>query len=317
MTEQGYKAFRESAALLDLSGRGKLRASGEDRARLLHAMTTNHIQEMQPGQGRYVFFLNAQGRIQCDANMLAMADHFLIDTEPETHEKLYKHLDSYIIADDVVLEDLTAATATLSIEGPHAERILSAIGAPVPGEPMASVAWSAKLAARLNSTGMPGYFLMVPAEEKDALIGELVKAGAVPADSDDARIVRIENGKPRYGEDILETVIPQETQVMYSVHFNKGCYLGQEIVERVRSRGRLNRMLVSLDIETQTPPPADTKVTVDEKEAGRITSAVFSPNRGKVVAFAYLRAERVEATNLMVEGAPAGGVRRPLNQPEI
>src|SRR5579864_2123590 len=97
----GYRALRDSAALLDLSDRGRIRVTGEDRARLLHAMTTNHVEQMKPGDGIYVFFLNAQGRILADAVLLCFEDHFLLDTAPETRQPLYAHLDQYIIADDV------------------------------------------------------------------------------------------------------------------------------------------------------------------------------------------------------------------------
>ena len=112
----GYAALREDAAWLDLSGRGKIRATGEDRARLLHAMTTNQVETLKPGEGCYAFFLSAQGRILADVNLLCFEDHFLLDTEPETRTKVYEHLDRYIIADDVTLEDQTDRIATIAIE---------------------------------------------------------------------------------------------------------------------------------------------------------------------------------------------------------
>ena len=116
----GYTALRESAAWIDLAGRGVIRLTGEDRARLLHAMTTNQVEKLQPGSGCYAFFLNAQGRILADVNILCFEDHFLLDTEPEVRTKVYEHLDRYIIADDATLEDRSAATAVLAIEGPRA-----------------------------------------------------------------------------------------------------------------------------------------------------------------------------------------------------
>jgi tRNA-modifying protein YgfZ len=116
----GYEALISGAALLDLSKRGRIRVTGEDRARLLHAMTTNHVQQMKPGDGIYVFFLNAQGRILADAYVLCFEDHFLLDTAPETREVVYGHLDQYIIADDVTLEDVTEQTFSLGLEGPKA-----------------------------------------------------------------------------------------------------------------------------------------------------------------------------------------------------
>src|SRR5260370_5428033 len=99
----GYNALANGAAILDLSSRGRIRVTGEDRARLLHAMTTNHVQQLKPGEGLYAFFLNAQGRILADAYVLCFEDHLLLDTEPETRTVVYQHLDRYIIADDVTL----------------------------------------------------------------------------------------------------------------------------------------------------------------------------------------------------------------------
>src|SRR5437868_9801799 len=124
----GYQALREHAAWLDVSERGKIRASGQDRARLLHAMTTQHVEQMKPGEGAYAFFLNAQGRILGDVNLFCFEDSFLLDTEPETRQKLFEHLDRYIIADDVTLEDQTNETATIAIEGPQAPALLAQLG---------------------------------------------------------------------------------------------------------------------------------------------------------------------------------------------
>ena len=137
----GYSALREHAAWIDLSSRGKIRASGEDRARLLHAMTTNHVEQLKPGEGCYAFFLNAQGRILGDVNLLCFEDHFLLDTEPETRGKLFEHLDRYIIADDVTLKDETDRTATIAVEGPEAVAVLAKLGAPVPQASYATAAW--------------------------------------------------------------------------------------------------------------------------------------------------------------------------------
>src|SRR5258708_5905046 len=116
----GYEALRNGAVWLDLSARGKIKATGEDRARLLHAMTTNHVESLAPGTGCYAYFLSAQGRILADVNLLCRTDHFLLDTEPETREKLFSHLDSFVIADDVTLEDVTPTLATVALEGPEA-----------------------------------------------------------------------------------------------------------------------------------------------------------------------------------------------------
>lgn len=280
----GYEALRQAAAWMDLSLRGRIRATGEDRKRLLHAMTTNHVEQMQPGDSLYAFFLNAQGRILADAWIYCGEDHLLLDTEPETRRKVFEHLDRFIIADDVTLEDVTEETAEIAVEGPQSHQ------APRRG-----------LVLHGSSTGQPGFRLIVPAGEKEALLEELRRYGIVEATAEEARAVRIENGLPRYGEDITESQIVHETRQLHAVHFNKGCYLGQEIVERVRARGQVHRMLYPLRVDSQLPPGAGEKVFSGGEECGFVTSAVFSPAQGCVRALAYLR----KVDSLSVAGAAA------------
>ena len=295
-----YQALLNGAAWIDLSTRGKIRAASEDRARLLHAMTTNHIQQLVPGQGCYAFFLSAQGRILSDVNLFCLPEYFLLDTEPETRQKLFDHLDKFIIADDVTLEDVTANLATVNVEGPLSEQILVSLSAPIPAAPWGIEPWGNRWVARVNSTGSEGFSLFTPTDEKADLIAQLESAGAVEADAETADVVRLEHGKPRYGIDITETQIPQETQQMHALHFSKGCYLGQEIVERVRSRGHVNKMLTALEIEAKDAPISGTKVQSAGKDVGEITSAAFSPSRGKVVALAMLRVDGLTAKELTV-----------------
>jgi aminomethyltransferase len=281
----GYRALRERAAWLDLSARGKIFAGGMDSARLLHAMSTNHIEGLAPGAGCYVFFLNAQGRIKGDAVVLRLADRFLLDTEPETRERLYRHLDKYIIAEDVTLEDVTAQMATIGVEGPDAAGALRALGAAVPEEDYAHTEWDKKTVQKVSWTGGPGYRIYLPVGEKTALVTALGQ----PATEHEANIVRLEHGRPRYGVDISDMALPQETGQMHAVHFEKGCYLGQEIVERIRSRGHVNRLLTSLKLEGSEPPAPGTRLGTGAHAGAEITSAEFSPATGKVVALAYVR----------------------------
>ncbi|MFN3326056.1 MAG: YgfZ/GcvT domain-containing protein [Bryobacteraceae bacterium] len=303
---KGYQALREGAAWIDLSSRGKIRAAGEDRKRLLHAMTTNQVEPLEPGQGSYAFFLTAQGRILGDVNILCLEDALLLDTEPETCERLHQHLDKFIIADDVTLENSTARIVTIGVEGPGAEALLAGLGAPIPAADRSFTHWGDRIVARINVTGGPGFFLLVPAETRDEVVKELEGAGAVEATAEDVRTVRLENGKPRYGEDITQSNLPQETQQMQALNFQKGCYLGQEIVERVRSRGHVNRKLVQVLLDaTEVPPPGTKVLTGEGKEAGELTSAAWSPAVSKVVALGYLRAEHlVSPSALTVAGIP-------------
>jgi folate-binding protein YgfZ len=287
----GYSALRTGAAWLDLSARGKIKLTGEDRARLLHAMTTNHIQQLTPGTGCYAFFLTAQGRILSDANILCRPDHFLLDLEPETREKIYQHLDHYIIADDVTIEDVTEQTAIIAVEGPKSQDVLQAAGAPTPDAEYGTAEWGTRLVARLSATGSPGFFIFAPAAEKEKLLAEIEAAGAVAADAEAFLVVRLEHGRARYGEDLNERFLAQEANQKHALHFSKGCYLGQEIVERVRSRGQVHRMLMPVQLDTKETPPAGTKLQAGETNVAEITSAAYSPALDKVVALAYVRTE--------------------------
>ncbi len=304
MNSLAYEALRQHAAWIDLSGRGKIRLTGEDRARLLHAMTTNHVQQLTPGTGCYAFFLTANGRVLSDVNLFCLPEYFLLDTEPETDRRVFEHLDKFIIADDVTLEDVTETTATVNLEGPEAEEMLEFLKAPIPEPPYGIVAWADRFIARVSSTGADGFSIFLPVEQKADLIAQLESAGAVEADRDTADVMRIENAKPRYGVDITEALIPQETQQMQALHFSKGCYLGQEIVERVRSQGHITKQLTPMEIDTEEAFDGPIKIIADGKEAGEITSSAFSPARNKVVALGILRVKAMTAKDLTANGAP-------------
>jgi aminomethyltransferase len=301
MDLNAYNAFRSGAAYVDLTGRGVIRVVGEDRARLLHAMCTNHVQNMVPGDGCYAFFLTAQGRIVADAHIYSMPDYFLLDTEPESRTKLMEHLDKFIIADDVVLRDFTDSTAVLALEGPRAGEILSALGA-LPGhKPCSLVEWGHVLLTHCSYAGGEGYTLFVPVEQKDNIVEQLISAGAVRGDIEAFDALRIANGQPRYGVEITETSIPQETQQMHAVHSNKGCYLGQEIVERVRSRGHVNRLLTQVQVNGPALAKG-TKVQAGGKDVGEIVSSANVPGTDTSVAFGIIRAEALQPGAVLSAG---------------
>ena len=146
----------------------------------------------------------------------------------------------------------------------------------------------------------------MPTEQKAAVIARLVQAGFPEATAEEARIVRIESGRPRYGEEITERYLVQETGQLHAVNFSKGCYLGQEIVERVRSRAQIHRVLRRLEIDTSEAPPAGTKLKSGDADAAEIVSAVFSPALGKTVAMAYVRTPFAEpGTSITLDGISA------------
>jgi len=287
----GYEALRTTAAWIDLSDRGKIRVTGEDRARLLHAMSTNDVQHLAPGEGVYAFFLTSVGRILADSYIYNLGESLFLDTGPETAGKLAAHLDKYIIADDAVLENETEQWACIGLEGPRAVEIASQTGISVADAAYAVRHWQSGFTSRVSSTGAGGFRLFVPSTFRSELVEKLEAADVPQARAPEARIVRIENGIPQYGDEISERYLVQETQQMHAIHPNKGCYLGQEIVERVRSRGQVHRMLMRVRIHASNVPPPGTKLIAGTENAAEIASAEFSPALGEVVGLAYVRAE--------------------------
>jgi len=277
------------AVLFELENRGRIRAGSEDCKRLLHAMTTNHVEQLAPGQGCYAFFLNANGRILSDVNILAASDSLLLDVEPASRDVVLAHLDKFIIADDVTLTDETPQWTTLAVEGPDAAGLLAAAEIPVPSAELDSLPWAGRLVVKASYTGQPGYWILVSPLDAPIVREALLLAGAAELTFAQAESTRIAHGKPRFGVDFGEAHLVQETQLMHAVHFQKGCYLGQEIVERVRSRGQVHRRLVSFRIAGDSPVPAHTKVMAGEKEAGEITSS--TPLDGETAAIGIVRAE--------------------------
>lgn len=298
---KGYESLQRTSAWYDASARGRIKVTGEDRARLLHAMTTNQVQELKPGEGCYAFFLSAQGRILSDVAILCREDHFLLDTEPETREKIFQHLDQFIIADDVMLEDISASTVCIEIEGPQAEGHLRSLGAQPPEKDFSSVDWAGSLLYRVDDER---YRIVAAPEDRAALIARL----GDEADAEAARVVRLERAIPRYGEDITERHLLQETRQMHAVNFTKGCYIGQEIVERVRSRGAVHKGLAPVEIALNEAPAAGTEILDDAGvKCGEMMSSAFSPALGKVVGLAYLRTDQLgpAAKPMKVLGAAA------------
>jgi tRNA-modifying protein YgfZ len=250
-------------------------------------------------------FPDAQGRILADVHILCREEDFLLDTEPETRQKVYTHLDQFIIADDVTLEDLSGSLTTVALEGPAAGDLLTAAGAPVPQAPYANAPWGNRVVARISYTGTNGFLIFLPSEER----AELVSAWA-EADLAAAEVLRLENGKPRYSVDITDRYLAQEANQTHALHFSKGCYLGQEIVERVRSRAQLHRRLLPVHFDATEPLAAGTKFESGGKPAGEITSTAYSPALGKVVGLAYVRMDFKPGDSVSA-GSVAGQVVNP------
>ena len=303
---RSYTALRHGAAWHDATSRGRLRATGEDRLRLIHAISSNDVEGLAPGCGTYAFFLDARGRIQADSSIFVAEDHVLIDSEPEVAGSLREHIESYIIMDDVVLEDIAPETALIAVAGQEAGDAIAALGLGTAPEPLRFGASGDVWVFGAPKPGIGGYWIMAPASKRRTLAAMLRARGVLEATDREWDAHRVMNWVPRFGTDFGPANIPHETRQFNAVSFSKGCYTGQEIVERVRSRGRVRRQLVGVELDAEDVP-RDLTVRHQGKPVGELTSPTPGLEPGDHArGFAILRgAASAAGATVQVGGRPA------------
>ncbi|MEO6828570.1 MAG: folate-binding protein, partial [Acidobacteriaceae bacterium] len=295
--------------MYDLGWKSFLRCAGRDRVRWLNGMVTNSVKDLKENAGCYAFVLNAQGRIQGDLDIYRRAadpDALWLQTDRAQLEPLTKFVRRYIIMDQVTLEPANEWTA-IGVAGPAAKDRLAALGIAelAPGH-LAETTWQdhAIVAVAAYSPGVPRYEIWIePAAVLD-LWNALKADGAVLCGSTAVEHLRILEGIPAYGVDIVDRDLVQETNQMRALNFNKGCYLGQEIVERIRSRGSVHRTFSGFQVQGN-PPSAKTPVISGEKSVGELTSAacIYIPEVGeRVLALGFLRREALESSEILTAG---------------
>jgi len=306
-----FAALRSGAAVYDLGRRAKLRVTGNDRVRWLNGMVTNNIRDLEENRGNYDFLLNAQGHILADMYVYNRDDHFLIDTDLAQAPRVLELFEKYIIMDEVETADASDKLTAIGLSGPKAEFILSSLGLgiPVGHLAVATVPWQdAGIAlVRKDNPARDEFEMWLPPAEVAGLWRSLVSAGAVPAGYEALELIRVADGLPRFGQDIREKDLPQETAQQRALNFNKGCYLGQEIVERIHARGAVHRSLSGVELPHGTPAAPGAKVTAAGKEVGQLTSVAQLPNGSRrTLALGYLRREAARpGTEVEIDGAKA------------
>ncbi|MBV9436649.1 MAG: aminomethyltransferase family protein [Acidobacteria bacterium] len=295
-----FRELAEGCALYDLGWRAKIEVKGEDRVRWLNGMVTNNVKDLPVGRGNYNFVLNPQGRILGDLYAYNFGDHFLLDTERSQVEALPKLFEHFIIMDDVELADKSEALAAIGLQGRCAPSALKAAGLSDPGiEPMqiATLNWNSTTVylTRMVSDDFLTYELWGTPTVLAALWKELLESGAKPVGSEALEKFRVAIGFPKYGTDIRERDLPQETEQKHALNFTKGCYIGQEIVERIRSRGNVHRKFQAFVLEGEVPERG-AKLEADGKEVGELTSVARIPTSDgeRPVALGYIRREALE-----------------------
>lgn len=299
-----YRIVTTGAGWIDKTPRGRLRFDGRDGASFLHALLTNDVQGLRPGQGAYALYLTPQGRVIADLRVHQRADHLLVDVPPGLAAPLVARFDQLIFAEDVRLADASTELGQLAVMGPAAAGALaSAFGVEaltLGALPIWShIDISGGFIARTDDVTLPSFDAFFPSAQAADVIGRLGAGGVVMMPDALRESLRIEAGRPVFGADVTEETIPLEAGLVdRAISLTKGCYVGQEVIVRVlhRGGGRVARLLVKLEFDPSVtePPRVGTPLSVDGRDVGRVTSSAWSPVRDRGMALGYVRRELAE-----------------------
>jgi folate-binding protein YgfZ len=315
--EKEYRAARESVALFDTNWYEILSLTGRDRVKYMHAITSNDIQKLADGSGTLALLLTPQGRILAELEIYALPEKLLVLSHASQRERTVSTLKKYIIGSQVQVEDLTDKMGSVAVEGPRAAPVIEETC----GVKLADVAEMSIREITVESTpcylvrrshfGQPGAELIASRDMLTTLWSKLLASvrahGGEPIGMAALNALRLEAGRPWFPADFNDAMIPHEAALENThISFNKGCYTGQEIVERVRSRGHVNRKRVSLQFSTSQLPAPGSKLRAGEAEVGFVTSAAFSPAAGTAIGMGYVRREHfAPGTTVELDGATA------------
>ena len=286
---QDYETLRNGCGLVDRSERGKLALTGAATKEFLQGQLTNDTSLLSPGTGLYAAFLTQKGKMQGDVRVLDAGDELLLDTERPALQALFNMIRSFSIGYDVQLHKRTLESGLVSLIGPQADALLSDAGLELPLAEHAHLQFTVAAAqVRAIRTDL-GVDLLFAAEAHETVLNAALAAGAAPVSQEAAECLRIESGRPRYGVDLDDSVIPQEAGLNErAVSFTKGCYVGQETVARLFYKGKPNRELRGLRSDQQIP--VGTTLHSSDREVGTVTSSTVSPRLG-ALALALVRRE--------------------------
>jgi folate-binding protein YgfZ len=315
--QQEALAVRRAAGLFSLDGRGLLSVRGGDRVRWLDGMLSNDVAGLAPGperSGCYALLLTRQGRIVADFHVLERGAELWLETARDAVPRALETLARFIVADDVALADASARVERLALEGPAAPAILErALGAPLALAPECcaevELAGAPLVVAAFGFGGLPARQLFA-APGQGARVAEALRAagaqsGLVPAGAAALEILRIEAGVPGFGTELGPEVLPAEARLERAVSTTKGCYTGQEVVARMRSRARVGHLLVGLRCAGSEPPAAGAELRAGDQKVGEVTSACLSPVAG-AIALGFVRAAHAQAGTRLAAAGCAG-----------
>lgn len=297
-----HKAVRNGIGIADISYLGTLSLTGEDRAVFLHRLISNGVENLSIGEGNYATLLTNRGKIIADMKVYIFEDTIYLSTAPESVEQTFTELDKYIIADDVELNVVTDRIGAIAIFGQKSpELVESVFGLKGICELAEHHSLSCEIdnqwigCIRTEYVGENGFYLYTTSDRLEWLWKKLTTtADIVPIGWDALESLRIEAGTPRYGTELTDAVFPLEAELDHAIDFEKGCYIGQEIVARMKYRGHPNRLLRGVEIHAEKPVPQNSSIVDGEKKIGWITSSSYSPTLEKHIALGYLRMVYIE-----------------------
>ncbi len=303
-----YASVCERVGLIDLSFRTQLELTGTDTIDFLQGMVSNDVKALRPGQGCAATLLTEQGRLVADLRIYATESAVLLDVDTRIATKTTAALERFIIADDVEIADLGARQTTIAVQGPEAAKVPNALGLDsLPERELhhceATLAGVAVRLVRADQTGHGGYEIHTPSDRAADVWQALASVdGVQPVGHAALNMLRIEAGIPWYGVDMDEGRVVLEVGLEHAISFEKGCYLGQEVVERVSARGRINRRLCGLLLSAAGPAAGD-PLFKDGKDVGWLTSVTDLPRLGRTIALGYVRREHADpGTCLSIDG---------------
>lgn len=312
-----YGAVREGGAgLIDLSSLGRIRVSGSEATMFLNGLITNDMKTLAENRWMPAAFPTVQGRLIGAVRVVRGKDSFLIDTDAESREAVLKTISRFTLAGDFHVTDVTAETSLLSIQGKSAaeviEKVFETSVSNLPKNGAVQLQWQnvPVTIIRATHTAEDGFDVVIDSGPAAQVREVLINAGAQPVGEDTFEVLRVEAGIARYGRDMDDTNIVTETNLDDAVSYTKGCYVGQEIIVRIKHRGHVAKKLTGLRFETDRRITAGAIVkSTDGSEIGKVTSTAFSPALGNAIGLGYVRYEHFAAgTSVMVDDGIAATV---------
>lgn len=297
--EEEYSAARRSAVVMERPYFGHLHITGRDHADLLHRLTTNELRFLKTGEGQINVFANEKGRIIDRVILHKFSDSVRLITSPSNDKKVADWIEKYIFTEDVKVENLTSVVTTISVFGPECPQLLGNVfSADLSGRSdrhHRETNWREQtiVVSRTNELGIPGFDITVAINQATELWEELIAKGKqfalIPMGELAYQTLRIEAGWPTYGIDFDEEINPHEAGMLSFINFNKGCYIGQEVIARLDTYDKVQKHLMGVILEGKVSPKSKDPILVESQEAGYITSVCFSIGMQREIALGYVR----------------------------